>query len=396
MLLHNLPWELLYDPQKAEFLSLSRMTPVVRSLEVARPGPGLAPARPALLRVLIVTSNPAGLQHLELQREQRCIKEAWGGDATAQVDILENARVETLREALLRGPVHYLHFMGHGDLDPTTGKARLFFNSLDGSPDPVSGETLATLLKDAESLRFVFLNACETARSPVEPEADALTALSATLVMGGVPAVLAMQLSVSDAAAVDFSQAVHRCLAAGEVIESAVAAGRYAVYLAHRDSPEWAIPVLFTRLQGGHLFTAHPTGKGAHHAETIADVSLEGTWLAEISFPDGEKNWHRMALRQEGMEVTAESICYEGYAKGFRYLIQGKFRRQILACIYTIDDKTRIEQGSMVLMLGKDGRVLKGILSYYDNEKEEIASTYCELWREDEDLKQAAQRQQPE
>src|SRR3954452_22606593 len=271
-LLHNLPRELLYDPQKAGFLSLSRRTPIVRSLEVGQPGP--SPALAAVLRVLIVISNPTGLQYLELPREQRCIEEAWRSDAAVQVQVLEDARVETLREALLQGPVHCLHFMGHGDLDPTTGKARLFFESRDGSPDPVSGETLATLLKDAESLRFVFLNACETARSPVEPEADALTSVSAALVMGGVPAVLAMQFPVSDEAAFDFSRVVHQRLAAGDAIESAVTAGRLAVYTAHRDSPEWAIPVLFTRLRDGHLFTAR-RGRTAHRAEATPDVRIE-------------------------------------------------------------------------------------------------------------------------
>ena len=50
--LHSLPWELLYNPVTRDFLALSRLTPVVRYLEVARPASSVR--LPSVLRILVV------------------------------------------------------------------------------------------------------------------------------------------------------------------------------------------------------------------------------------------------------------------------------------------------------------------------------------------------------
>ena len=75
--------------------------------------------------------------------------------------------------------------------------------------DPVSGETLVTLLKDLTSLRLVFLNACETARAAREDGLDPFAGVATALVRAGLPAVVAMQRPISDAASIAFSRAVH-------------------------------------------------------------------------------------------------------------------------------------------------------------------------------------------
>jgi len=378
-MLHNLPWELLYDPDREDFLVLNRSTPIVRYLEVAQPVSSVP--RPAAMHILLVISNPDGFGPLELSNETRCIKNAWQENAAVKLDFLDHAQVEALREALLRGPVHGFHFMGHGDLDPTTGKGRLFFESHDHSPNPVSGETLATLLKDVSSLRFVFLNACETANSLSVSEADYLTGTAAALVLGGVPAVLAMQFPVSDKAAIDFSRVVHGRLAAGDTIEAAVTEGRRAVYAAHPDGLEWAIPVLFSRVRDGHLFELPRTPE-------YQDVRIEGTWLATITFPKGEVNKHRMTLKDSGIAISGETICYEGYSKNIygkdvSYQIRGTFRNRILTCTYKVNDAKSFEEGAMVLMLCQNGRALKGYVTYYDDLDEEIMSAGCEWRRND-------------
>lgn len=347
-LVHNLPWELLYDPRHAEFLALSRSTPIVRSLEVRERVASVT--RPAVLRVLVVISRPVDLQSLGQPSEIGFSANAWGGDTAVEVEILEHAQVRTLREKLLRGPVHCLHFMGHKDLDPTTGKTRFFFESSDGCSNPVSWETIATLLKDAESLRLVFLNSCERARPLATHETEALNVTAAALVMGGVPAVLLMQCSFSDSATIDFSRAVHQRLVAGDAIESAVAAGRRTVYAYHR-AMEWAIPVLFSSVRDGHLFTA-PQAHKATHIEKSQEVSIAGSWLADISFPGGERNSHYLTLHQDGTEVTGETTCVEGYSKGNRYQMRGTFRARIFACTYTINDELRFEQGAMTQPAG--------------------------------------------
>ena len=111
---------------------------------------------------------------------------------------------------------------------------------------------MADLVRDFTSLRLVFLNACRTAE--LSDAVDPFAGLAAALVMAGVPAVLGMQIPISDAAAIAFSGAFYQRLAAGDPIDTATVEGRMAVHLKDPDSQEWATPVLFLRSQDGHLF----------------------------------------------------------------------------------------------------------------------------------------------
>ena len=209
--LHSLPWELLRQPDTRDFLALSRQTPVVRYLEVPRP---VAPLRrPSVLLILVVIAAPAGLPPLDIVRERREILEAWGQRPEVEVEILERPRAGALREALLKRPYNVLHFIGHGKLGARTGEGFLFLEDEQGLADPVSGETLVTHLKDLTSLRLVFLNACETARAAREDGLDPFAGVATALVMAGLPAVVAMQRPISDAASIAFSRAVHLRLA---------------------------------------------------------------------------------------------------------------------------------------------------------------------------------------
>jgi|GEM_PF-2309601 len=252
--LHSLPWELLYQPDIRDFLALSRLTPVVRYLEVARPASVLP--LPSVLRILVVIADAPGLAPLDLARERREIEAAWGGSPQVEVQFLEEPMAEALREALLASPFHVLHFMGHGGLDPSTGDGLLFFGAsggkLDSPSGEVSGEALATLLKDFKTLRLVVLNACKTGRGGegLDPFAGVATAL----VMAGIPAVVAMQLPISDLAAIAFSSTLHLRLAAGDPVDAAVTEGRQAIYTTSPGTLEWAIPVLFTRVSDGRIF----------------------------------------------------------------------------------------------------------------------------------------------
>jgi hypothetical protein len=249
--LDSLPWELLYQPDTRDFLALSRLTPIVRSLEVPRP---VIPLRqPPVLRILAVMADPPGLDPLALAREREEIETALGDGPEVQIVFLTAARPESLRRALLEEEFHVLHFMGHGALDRSTGQGVLYFTR-DGAPDPVPGETLANLLKDVKTLRLVFLNACETARAPAGEGRDPFAGVAAALVMAGLPAVIAMQLPISDPAAIAFSRTVYLRLADGDPVDAAVTEGRLAIYTAAPATLEWAIPVLFTRVADGRIF----------------------------------------------------------------------------------------------------------------------------------------------
>jgi len=123
---------------------------------------------------------------------------------------------------------------------------------------PVRGEDLANKI-GVPCLRLVVLNACKSARVARSPGYDgplAFTGIATSLVVGGLPAVIAMRAAISDEAAIAFSQAFYRRLALGEPVDSAMVEGRQAIHSksGSRERAEWSMPVLFMRTKEGELF----------------------------------------------------------------------------------------------------------------------------------------------
>ena len=242
--LHALPWECLYQASAGAFLARSRRTPVVRHL--ALPLPGTRSAVPPPLRVLAVASEPSDLPALGLAAEVAALERLGHG---VEAEPLPRADLSLLRDALLAGGVHVLHFLGHGGHAPD-GRGVLYFTGDDGRSAEVGAAELAAHLRDATSLRLVVLNACQTAQAGA---AGALATVAGALLQAGVPAVVAMQFPVGDQAAIAFSKTFYRRLAAGDPVEAAVTEGRLAIAGKLRGSLEWITPVLFLRAADGRL-----------------------------------------------------------------------------------------------------------------------------------------------
>lgn len=247
--LQQLPWELMRQPGTPEFLALSRRRPFVRYLTVPRAV--YAPRRVEGLRILVVAPNPRAsyLEPLDLARELRNLEQAIAPTAALELVRPEAPTFAALRRACLERECQVLHFMGHGGSVPDGAEGVLFFETEAGRADPVRGVDLVNKLVDFPTLRLVVLNACSSAASPDPTRADPLGSVAGSLVLGGMPAVVAMQRALSDPAAIAFSRAFYQRLAAGDSAEVAVAEGRQAVHSADPEGIEWATPVLFLRGQ---------------------------------------------------------------------------------------------------------------------------------------------------
>ena len=252
--LATLPWELLYQDRARGFMARNRQTPVVRYLDVEHPTV-LPPVKPPL-RILGVTASPIGAPHLQLGEEEARIREAWEEPGHAVLELVRGLTLEQLRERILRGGFHVLHFMGHGgfvELPESAPRAFLLFEDPDGQGVRVPAPLLAEALRGLGDLRLVVLNACDSGRFPRHRGADPYSGVAASLVLAGVPAVVAMQLPISDRAAIAFGGGLFRALAGGDPVDAAVAEGRVAIALDRPDAFEWATPVLFSRLASGAI-----------------------------------------------------------------------------------------------------------------------------------------------
>lgn len=300
--LSDLPWELLYSSYLDRPLAPSIETPLVRYLEVNQGRP-MQPVSPPLV-VLGVLSNPSGLTSLAVEDEWQRVQDAVArlGEDKIKLDRVR-ATWGALRSRLREGPVHVLHFIGHGLFDTVAGQGALIFEDEDGSPAPIRADHFKLLVHDHASLRLVFLNACEGAEGG---RSDSFAGVAQQLVQQGVPVVIAMQFPVTDRAAQILSREFYRALAEGYPMDAALSEARIAV-LGLPDSLEWATPILFSGQEDLSLLetsglTRDFPGSGSA-AYPIDPVSQGAGPERETQQPDGDSSVQTVSDRFVGRSV---------------------------------------------------------------------------------------------
>lgn len=265
--LMDVPWEYLYDDPN--FLAVSTWTPVVRYLDVPHP---LAPlsVRPPL-RVLGMISDASDLAALDVEGERRRLEEALRPlciDGRVEVHWTQEATLDALLRKLRHGEFHIFHFVGHGAYDETSDDGVLQFEDPAGRSHEITGERLGTILNDHRSLRLVVLNACEGARSS---GSDPFAGVAASLAQRGIPAVVAMQFEISDAAALTFAAHFYDGLALGHPVDTALADARQGIF-ASGNELEWGTPVLFLHSSDGRVFDVQGDRARSEHARLSVAV----------------------------------------------------------------------------------------------------------------------------
>ena len=201
--------------------------------------------------MLVVISSPTDLPPLEVEREWSLLQaelDPLVRSGRLELERLPLASLEDVRETLMTRDFHIFHYIGHGGVDDDTGEGQLAFTGPDGTSRRVTGSQLGVMLSNAP-IRLAVLNSCEGGRvSDVDPYASTAIAL----VEQGIPAVVAMQFQITDAAATAFSRTLYDSVTAGRPVDLAVTLARQAVLAASEG--EWATPVLYLRAVDGVLF----------------------------------------------------------------------------------------------------------------------------------------------
>ena len=249
----EMPLEYLYRKKADDFIALSNWTPVVRRILVDE---GVPPAdfEPPL-RVLVMVSNPIETRDsLDVEREWDRLESAvrdLGHRGLIELERLERATEQSLARALRLGNQHVFHFIGHGEYAHDQADGVLFIEDERGRAKMVPGRALGTLLRDARSMRLAVLNNCEGAVSTAR---DPMSGSAQSLIQKGIPAVVAMQVSITDSAAIDFSHGLYESLGDGFPIDAAVAEARKAIY-SGRTQFEFGAPVLYMSSEDGMVFS---------------------------------------------------------------------------------------------------------------------------------------------
>jgi hypothetical protein len=276
-----LPWELLYDRSRAEYLSLHM--PLVRHLEVPEPVQPLPVTTP--LRVLAMVASPAELESLDVHQERQRLHDALAqpiSEGLVQVTWVAGQTWRDLRAALAQAQPgwHIFHFIGHGGFDEERGEGFLALVNEGGGIHRLSASDLGLLFRNQRSLRLVVLNACESARSST---GDAFSSTASMLMRRGVTAVVAMQYEISDDSAIEFARGLYEAIANRAPADVAVSEARVHIKVGRRNSLEWMIPVLYLRSPHGELLD--PGGPPDRAGITLlqSDEGPPGQHPAEIA-----------------------------------------------------------------------------------------------------------------
>ena len=245
--LARLPWEMLYDTQRSDFMVFDPRVSLVRYLRLHAAPPVLRQS--SSFKVMVVVASPNDLPTLQWQREVAVLDDALRELAAEKhVEVLHctHATSNKLQMALLDNAPDVVHYIGHAQYDQDEHQGFLFLEDDAGAHARWSAGDAAHFFK-RYGVNLVVLNACETANG-------AWAGLAPALVRTDIPAVVAMQWPVDDQAAIRFSQLFYKALSLGRTIDECVAEGRLSCSATQADPNDWAAPVLFLRSANGRLW----------------------------------------------------------------------------------------------------------------------------------------------
>ncbi len=291
------PWELLHDGTR--FLLQAGAVNLVRYMTFPEPPRPLTPHYP--LEVLLVSAQPKDRPPLmsEFDTLQGAFKSLIS-DGQLDLAYLVPATWDALMDWVLAGAPGILHFEGHGAFTRT---GFLVFEDNDGVSDPVDARTIANAFYGT-GLRLAVLNACESAQAGDE---SLLGSVAPALVLAGIPAVVAMQQSLPDGAAVRFARGFYNALLAGNDIESAMVAGRKQLI----RTMYWHIPTLYLRAAPvGSVQRAYLERRIDTAGPQTAPVNLPlrfGVWLRRPeSPPPSDDDLRRLLALEPAAGVSRE------------------------------------------------------------------------------------------
>ena len=289
-LMSTLPWEFLHDARSQRSIGLSNNTPFVRYLELPQTIPSLKIKPP--LHILGMIANPRDEEQLDVAREKQMMHDALHPLEIAglvKLTWIDGQSWQALQQAFLQGSWHVFHFIGHASYDEQQKEGFLSLVGKDGYASPLPAAKLGNILADHSSLRFVFLNACESARSGTH---DIYSGIAGTLMQQGIPAILSMHYEISDNASIELARTFYRALASGTPVDAAVNEARKAVDMAMTKTLQWGTPILYMRSPDGVLFDmeSKDTRNKFKQGNLIYKYDTHANWVSAVAWsPDGTR-----------------------------------------------------------------------------------------------------------
>ena len=298
--LETLPWELMFDASREQFVGTGDWS-LVRWFD--RPGPTEPLVVDGPLRILGVIVSPSSSRvDLELERS-RLDSSLARLVSQHQLDVtwLSDTSRSGLFEALRSGPWHVLHYIGVSAPDPTAGDSKLALSSASGTVEGMNARELSSMVREVSQVRLVTLMAADR----TVPYVVDLASIASALARDGIEAAVATRIPLTDAATARFVETFYDVVSLGLPIDEAVQEARMAIRANDPDGIEWAVPVVATSVDHG-LFTwtdsatAPDAGRRASVDEPVGEpvktdplISSDAAQRTPSDEPSAEPATHR-------------------------------------------------------------------------------------------------------
>ncbi len=254
--LASLPWEFMCVPPDAGFgmvwpgtspdMTFSRKRAIWKEPEPVQLKIG------ERLRIVLAVADPRDLGPVPYEKTGETLKELARAERIELLELINPARANDIHAALEKKP-HIFHFIGHVRFRNETQRdcEEIALAGFSGLAEWVTVDYFSKLFKPL-CPNAVFLQAYE---SSTLSASEAFAGIASQMVQQNIPVVTAMQHGISDASAKRFIMEFYRRVADNEPVDKAVQEGRCGIALeSGRESGDFAMPVLFTRVRDGHLF----------------------------------------------------------------------------------------------------------------------------------------------
>jgi hypothetical protein len=261
--LHGLPWEMMCGDTQgaaAKFLVAGRKPSVIftRLVPVDEQNYGKLEQADYPPRVLFVLGQKLGDESIRPGAEIiGLLRRLRSAGRSIHRRILQEANLDSLKNAVKSFRPHVVHFICHGQEDGGKGYLTLMRDADDGAPGPdreqfklCHADNILDALRAAKLPIVIVLSACYSATGRLEM--GHMPPLAAELVEKGVPIVLGMSGRVADRACRLFTRRFGESLVSGDSLARAAIEARLTAHSRGADpaaSVDWAFPTIFMASQ---------------------------------------------------------------------------------------------------------------------------------------------------
>lgn len=241
------PWEYLHDENGALLTAGHSIVRVIDELAEKR-----APFGP-IQRLLVAIANPTDEDWDSFDDEvyKREIEQSIADIPGLEPKFIMRASSDRIEQELRDEKYDAFYFIGHGRFSESL-EGQLICEGENRKAVPMPASRLAQVLRDAQSVRFVYLGSCSSGKTSSRQNQFAGVA-QRLLRDGDVAAVVAMQTEIGQKAAIAIAKGFFRALRRGESPERAMNSSRSKA----QDGHSWGIPVVYTYLAGPEEFDSN-------------------------------------------------------------------------------------------------------------------------------------------